>query len=811
MNGMPSISNITGEQAQERPWIKAHDPKYGRAYYANLVTRETQWEVPEGWYETPEGEIIPLQDDVSPSSIIPVAPREAPAIRPNKVSPSPVMGWGSASYRKTQAKNNSARTASSNAGSGAAPGYHGVSTPREKKEPELPPGWEKIHDKASGRDYYVDHKSKRTQWTHPAGAVDRKPRNNHGGYHQEETKTTVSSLSNGFGGGVVPSAAKKFGNSQSNNNTSGGGGMVDSSSAVNRRSTSNAPSGQSYNPRSRPYASQLQGSNSIQSHDSNSNSSAYHQFDSHSWRPSSSSSQLETLGESPPEFVVRHIKDEERLDCPGCSLPFSAARRRRHHCRLCGDIFCDTCSSHRCELPLDGPQFEKPVRVCDFCFTDVDKGNYFSMRYVNTIHYRCGGEFLFMSVHASSSPHCVAIFLLSCFGIYLRRYLSTLQLFDPSSAAPEDNREAAGNVAGALASLASDFDAVLMDSSSFEEKITLPPEILIPAMARHLQHPVTSMYAIRAISTLLALGSVVGDNSFAYALFSWKTGDNKDSDSDDETTFFDALMTVLERNAGSSKQVLHAQEQAVRALFYLTESSIIDGVLQQQLAMENENAHISSNISSNEDDDKSIASSMSRPANNSSSYASNFVSSFYVVKEDSEDVGSDAFDTNRNARSNPIESLDVHRALRNVLDHATSSSSPPLQRWAVASVRHLVLEDRRRAAASSGSEAGDASNNYKSFLTQFISTGAIMILCSLMSADDADTRSHATAALSSIIVSSRAVDNEQANNNINADASIITAIVENGGCGASLTEMLLSADDSMAGMGKCQSKAYNVL
>lgn len=37
----------------------------------------------------------------------------------------------------------------------------------------------------------------------------------------------------------------------------------------------------------------------------------------------------------------------------------------QHHCRHCGHIFCNTCSSN--ELAL--PSYPRPVRVCDSCHT----------------------------------------------------------------------------------------------------------------------------------------------------------------------------------------------------------------------------------------------------------------------------------------------------------------------------------------------------------------------------------------------------------------------------------------------------------
>ncbi|XP_062856638.1 RUN and FYVE domain-containing protein 1 [Trichomycterus rosablanca] len=56
------------------------------------------------------------------------------------------------------------------------------------------------------------------------------------------------------------------------------------------------------------------------------------------------------------------LKDDEATQCKQCQKEFSIARRK-HHCRNCGDIYCNSCSSN--ELAL--PSYPKPVRVCDAC------------------------------------------------------------------------------------------------------------------------------------------------------------------------------------------------------------------------------------------------------------------------------------------------------------------------------------------------------------------------------------------------------------------------------------------------------------
>uniref|UniRef100_A0A8C1PG03 RUN and FYVE domain containing 2 n=1 Tax=Cyprinus carpio TaxID=7962 RepID=A0A8C1PG03_CYPCA len=72
---------------------------------------------------------------------------------------------------------------------------------------------------------------------------------------------------------------------------------------------------------------------------------------------------LEELGCKLSEYGGQvWLKDKDATHCKLCEKEFSISRRK-HHCRNCGEIFCNSCSDN--ELPL--PASPKPVRVCDTC------------------------------------------------------------------------------------------------------------------------------------------------------------------------------------------------------------------------------------------------------------------------------------------------------------------------------------------------------------------------------------------------------------------------------------------------------------
>lgn len=64
------------------------------------------------------------------------------------------------------------------------------------------------------------------------------------------------------------------------------------------------------------------------------------------------------------------MNDSTSPTCLACDAKFTLTRRR-HHCRRCGKLVCDACSSGRANLPNIGVG----VRVCDECYTAISDGS----------------------------------------------------------------------------------------------------------------------------------------------------------------------------------------------------------------------------------------------------------------------------------------------------------------------------------------------------------------------------------------------------------------------------------------------------
>src|SRR5262249_54428664 len=64
------------------------------------------------------------------------------------------------------------------------------------------------------------------------------------------------------------------------------------------------------------------------------------------------------------------VKDKDRNNCKDCNTEFKGMTRR-HHCRGCGEIFCDNCTDNRVSLTFYG--YEDPQRVCAACFGKIQE------------------------------------------------------------------------------------------------------------------------------------------------------------------------------------------------------------------------------------------------------------------------------------------------------------------------------------------------------------------------------------------------------------------------------------------------------
>eukprot|EP00045_Choanoeca_perplexa_P011122 m.116489 g.116489 ORF g.116489 m.116489 type:complete len:470 (-) comp15520_c0_seq2:95-1504(-) len=111
--------------------------------------------------------------------------------------------------------------------------------------------------------------------------------------------------------------------------------------------------------------------------------------------------------------------------CQLCTAPFfwnvkamwqrkSLSFKRQHHCRRCGKVTCDKCSTHRVAYPVMG--FEFGVRLCDTCFKEVEPESKVSL----ARHFPLRHEMLGLRYH----PSCNVAVLWARDG--------TIKLLDPS-------------------------------------------------------------------------------------------------------------------------------------------------------------------------------------------------------------------------------------------------------------------------------------------------------------------------------------------------------------------------------------------
>lgn len=77
--------------------------------------------------------------------------------------------------------------------------------------------------------------------------------------------------------------------------------------------------------------------------------------------------EADLLSLEPPMWVP----DSAAGGCSRCCARFKLLVRPRHHCRLCGQLFCGACCARRLLLP---PRFQQavPQRVCTSCAALLD-------------------------------------------------------------------------------------------------------------------------------------------------------------------------------------------------------------------------------------------------------------------------------------------------------------------------------------------------------------------------------------------------------------------------------------------------------
>ncbi|CAF4506664.1 unnamed protein product, partial [Rotaria magnacalcarata] len=62
------------------------------------------------------------------------------------------------------------------------------------------------------------------------------------------------------------------------------------------------------------------------------------------------------------------VPNKDVQECSSCKLVFGY-NHSKHHCRACGNVFCDTCTTHRAIVLL--VDIKTPKRVCNECFERI--------------------------------------------------------------------------------------------------------------------------------------------------------------------------------------------------------------------------------------------------------------------------------------------------------------------------------------------------------------------------------------------------------------------------------------------------------
>ncbi len=286
---------------------------------------------------------------------------------------------------------------------------------------QLPPGWEMRY--ADGRPYYVDHNTGSTSWDPPPAAQLVQARHHApaatviepGAFSHLSSQPTVSSSS----------SSSSYGSGHGSGNSGFGGGTSSSWSCKSCGYAENLPSSTicvvCEVPKNGPSASRsssalsssaLSASPGTAAAPSNWKCSACTlenditvatcgacgtarpaQYDSVATSLGVEASKIEEVSSLPSAAwklpPPRIQKKDEPKECqhPGCEAAFGIMTRI-HHCRSCGQVFCNAHSSKK--IIVQGIT-DDPQRVCDTCHEIHDKGVHHNVwRYVRILKHEAG-------------------------------------------------------------------------------------------------------------------------------------------------------------------------------------------------------------------------------------------------------------------------------------------------------------------------------------------------------------------------------------------------------------------------------------
>jgi len=85
---------------------------------------------------------------------------------------------------------------------------------------------------------------------------------------------------------------------------------------------------------------------------------------------------LKLIHESIQRNRIQSIKWDNSKNVTACNKCYDnfGVFKRKHHCRSCGYVFCDKCSSYNKPCPILG--YYKDVRHCEKCFYSISKEDY---------------------------------------------------------------------------------------------------------------------------------------------------------------------------------------------------------------------------------------------------------------------------------------------------------------------------------------------------------------------------------------------------------------------------------------------------